>query len=299
MTRSIRNRFIAIFILSFPFVLFLGFVLTDLAGPLPPLQPLPNPNGYDDFVRAGEMASSDSAMAESMGTADLKKLVETDREALAVARAGLGKECRVPAEFSGTYQKNHIAEIVQLRKLGQAFVAEGRLAERERRFADAAKSYLDAIRLGDASARGGSLIDAMVGIAIDGTGISALQNIADELASQPCRETTGSLENLIAGRQSWQDALQQENGWSRRTFGWSGQISILLHGKERAKNLRRAEATLVSTQRKEDQLLVQLAARAYRLEKGHEIAHSADLVPDYLKFLPRDPLTGSNVVDTP
>ena len=47
------------------------------------------------------------------------------------------------------------------------------------------------------------------------------------------------------------------------------------------------------------QLLIDLAARAYELEKGHRPASLADLVPDYLKAIPQDPVTGTNMVFPP
>jgi hypothetical protein len=46
-------------------------------------------------------------------------------------------------------------------------------------------------------------------------------------------------------------------------------------------------------------LLIDLAARAYELDKGHRPANLADLVPDYLKAVPQDPFTGTNMVYLP
>jgi hypothetical protein len=45
MTKKTRNWLIALSILAFPFVLFLSFLIF-LEEPLPPVAPLPNPNGY-------------------------------------------------------------------------------------------------------------------------------------------------------------------------------------------------------------------------------------------------------------
>jgi hypothetical protein len=46
-------------------------------------------------------------------------------------------------------------------------------------------------------------------------------------------------------------------------------------------------------------LLIDLATRAYELDKGHRPASLADLVPDYLKAIPQDPVTGTNMAYTP
>jgi hypothetical protein len=42
--------------------------------------------------------------------------------------------------------------------------------------------------------------------------------------------------------------------------------------------------------------MIALAARAYELDKGHRPASATDLVPDYLKAVPQDPATGTNIV---
>ena len=47
------------------------------------------------------------------------------------------------------------------------------------------------------------------------------------------------------------------------------------------------------------QLTLDLAARAYELDKGHPPANLTDLVPDYLKAVPQDPITGTNMVYLP
>ena len=41
---------------------------------------------------------------------------------------------------------------------------------------------------------------------------------------------------------------------------------------------------------------LELAARAYELEEGERPKSIADLVPAYLKAVPQDPLTGTNMV---
>jgi competence protein ComGC len=46
-------------------------------------------------------------------------------------------------------------------------------------------------------------------------------------------------------------------------------------------------------------LIINLAARAYELDKGHRPASLNDLVPDYLKTIPQDPSTGKNMDYSP
>ena len=50
---------------------------------------------------------------------------------------------------------------------------------------------------------------------------------------------------------------------------------------------------------KTHQLIVDLAARAYELDKGHRPVSVAELVPEYLKAVPQDPVTGTNLIYSP
>ncbi len=51
-------------------------------------------------------------------------------------------------------------------------------------------------------------------------------------------------------------------------------------------------------EKKTRQLIIDLAARAYELENGHRPASLTELVPDYLKAVPKNPVSGTNLVLT-
>jgi len=156
-----------------------GLLIFDATRPLPPIQPLPAPNGYDDFVNAGEMADNNTGDYYEMKLEELRKLVARNSEALQTARTNLQEDCAVPLQFFPNWGGRHLPELANFKRLAQAFVAEGRLAEMENRPGDAAKSYLDAIRLGHKSAHGGVLIDQLVGIAIEAMGTAGLQKLVN------------------------------------------------------------------------------------------------------------------------
>ena len=296
MTTPTRNRLITLFILLFPFMLFTGFLISELPGPLPPLRGLPNPNGYDDLVKAGQMVSSNSWNFEQMNGEQLRETVSANAAALALARTGLSQECQVPVQFSTRYIEGHLSELAGFKQLAQAFMAEGRQAENEGRFGAAAMTYLDLVRLGNDSARGGPLIDALVGVAIDNMGVAGLQKITSQLDAKSCREAAAKLETLAAQKQSWADVLQQEHAWSRRTYpGIRYRLAELVMSSSARKAIQKAGQKFAEQERKTRQLTVDMAARAYELEKGHRPASPAELVPDYLKTIPQDPITGNNL----
>jgi hypothetical protein len=311
MTTKTRNRLILLFILAFPFMVLFGFLSSQIISPLPPIQPLPNPNGYDDLVKAGKMVAVNTTINTTfygdMGEAQLQEVVSTNAAVLALARTGLSNQCQVTVQYSETYASNHLDDLASLKHLAQAFLAEGRLAEMENRPNDAAKSYLDVIHLGNESARGGVLIDQLVGIAIESIGTSHLTNLVDQLNAKSCRETAATLETLDSQRQNWDEIMQQENNWARGFSSLRYRLSKLMESsaakKKEESQKRNIQSTVKRKLEKEQtnprQLLIDLAAHAYELDKGHPPESVSDLVPDYLKAIPQDPFTGTNMVYSP
>ena len=63
----------------------------------PPPKPLPNPNGYDDFVKAGKMLSGNvQATGPTYSETQLTALVATNAEALKLVSVPAGLEPRMP-----------------------------------------------------------------------------------------------------------------------------------------------------------------------------------------------------------
>jgi hypothetical protein len=305
MTKKTRNWLAALCILVFPFILFFGCLIC-MEEPLPPPAPLPNPNGYDGLVKAGRMIKGVVSDYDRASLEQLRGIVATNAEALALARTALSNQCAVPLQFSQAYvtMTNHLSEMVGLRALAQAFACEGKFAERENRFNDAAKSYLDTIHFGNEAGRGGTIVDEMIGIAIGSLGVEQLQTMVTNLDAKTCREAAATLETVASKAQTWNETLQQEDAWSRRSFsGLQGRTIRLYYqlaySRRREQNRQRAVDTIDSRQKKESQLLIALAARAYELDKGSPPASAANLVPDYLKAVPQDPVTGTNLVYLP
>lgn len=299
MTPKIRNSLAALFILAFPFMVALGFLIAQVMRPLPPLPPFPNPNGYDDLVKAGEILGSAQTDYGKMNREELQMFVAGNSYSLQLARSGLEQKCRVPLKFS-PIDPDLDNRLSSLKKLAQTFVAEGRLAELENRPGAAAKSYLDAVHAGNESVRGGVLIDQMVGTAMEVIGTSHLQTLIDQLDAKSCRETAATLETLDAQKQTWSDVLQQEHDWSRRAFpGLRNEFARVMTRNSMKIVFQKTGQKFNAQQTKTRQLMIDLAARAYELDKGHRPGSLADLVPDYLKAVPQDPLTGTNIVYTP
>src|SRR5206468_3566895 len=134
-------------------LIFAALVVALLYQPAPPAIVLPNPNGYDDFVKAATIVVGTSDW-HTQDIAQLRLTVPQNANALALIRSGLKKECR-----SAGYDPNALSRLAEFKGLAYAFVAEAKLAEKEGRTNDAIRSYLDCIRFGEEFCRGGVLIE--------------------------------------------------------------------------------------------------------------------------------------------
>jgi hypothetical protein len=300
MTVRTRNRLITFSILAGPFVFFLGLLLFWDAEPLPPIPPLPNPNGYEDLVKAGQMITGKPENYEQMNQAQLGKLIDSNTEPLELLHAALTNQCRVPLQFTQVDMDNLLNELARFKRLAQLQAAQGRLAEMNNHPGVAARSYLEIVNLGIKSTQGGMMLNQLVGIAIEKVGTGSLQKIVDRLDVKSCRETAGKLEALDAQRQTWSDVLQHEHDWSRRAFtGLRNELTRVISSGTIRKSEEDSEQAFKKHELKTRQLIIDLAARAYELDKGHRPPSVADLVPDYLKAVPQDPITGTNMVYSP
>lgn len=297
MTRQTRNWLIALLVIYSTPVLVVGGIVALLAlRPLPPLVPLPNPNAYDDLVKAGQMLPANTGNYAKIGVPQLRVLVATNAAALLLARDALDGTCRVPVQYSQDGQMNRINPYARLRSLSQAFAAEGRLAELDKRTGKAAECDMDLIRLGADAARGGILMDALVGNSIESIGSVDLAKLFNQLDAQTCREAATTLEGLDAEKPSWDGVLKQEDDWIRRTFGMRAVLVEFIYRHQlKQGNGMRAQKNYQAEQLKLRRLELDLASRAYELDKGRRPGSAAELVPEYLKAVPKHPVTGKNL----
>jgi hypothetical protein len=258
-----------------------------------PLPPLPNPNGYNDFVKAGQMVSQDSGNYTDMNVAQLRTLVASNAAALKLAALGLSRECRTPMDLSTNFAS--LSELPALKRVAQALAAEGKLAELENRPGDAVQSYLTAVRMGYAIRRGGVMITALVGCAIEAIGTAGLERTSRNLDARQSRDLAASLEQADAQDEPPEQMLKNERDWTRRKFGLTGQLQRLIGFRSIKQGEAKAVSRLNSQQARVRLLLIDAAARAYELDKGSRPRTLSDLVPTYLRAVPLDPMTQTNM----
>jgi hypothetical protein len=145
-----------------------------------------------------------------------------------------------------------------------------------------------------------ALVDALNGMAFEGVGRSGLENLVNSLDAAACRSTALALEFLDSQRQTWDDAMNQEDVWQHRLFpGLYADRNLLTMNVLRHKDWAEARKKIHETQGKTPSLAVQFAARAYELDKGRPLTNITELVPAYLKAVPQDPVTGKEMVYPP
>ena len=273
----------------------LAYALIESSRPVP-RTPLPNPNGYDEFVKAARMLTrTNEQPLSSLTREQLSGYIAANAEALKLARIALTRKSRVPIEYTPDYMTSHISDLASLKVLALALTAEAKLALMEKRTNDASTIYLDAVRFGHEAFRGGVIIDSLVGMACEAIGLVPLQGIGSALDGRQCVELVRQLEGIDASAESFDQIMAQEKSWARRQFGIKEKINALLMSRSTSAANQKAEQKWKSVQLQRRTFILALAVRAYELETGRRPQRLEDLVPAYLRRIPLDPFTGTNM----
>jgi hypothetical protein len=199
--------------------------------------PLPQPNGYDDFLRAASNITGEVVDDATATTNDLRLFLAQNTDALAQIKTGLDHECGVPLDTSAsaTTNSSRLQDLSALKKCARLLIARGRVAEMDGKDAESTEAFLDTLRLGCGVTRGGVVIDAQIGLAIQGLGLSRIEKSLKHLNAAEVGTLAQSLVTAATRCESASSILQRESAWARQTFGWRGNlIHILRPGMFRA-----------------------------------------------------------------
>ena len=260
-----------------------------------PRSPMPNPNGYDDFVKAGRMLTGKAWDYSNMKPEELAALVATNAEALKLLRIGLSHECLVPNNYSPDFATNLLTDLSIQKELAMNICAEGRLAEMQHRTNDALQSYLDIIIFTGKFSHGGLVISELVGSAVESLGREKILNLDKSLDANACRKIARTMEGLDVKESTLEKLYEREADFVHKGVNLRYRVYMLINYKERQNAKMRAITKFQNNQAQRRQMMIDFAARAYQLEKDKPPAAVSDLVPDYLKDIPKDPVTGSNL----
>jgi hypothetical protein len=273
----------------------LGFVIYLV----PARQPVPKPNGYDDFVAAGEAVSGQVGDFRVLEYDELENLISANAQSLRLVRVGLTRQCRAPIE-TGLTNGPALSGLAAIKGLALLLAAEGRLYEMDNRPGDAARSYLDAIRLGNEMSRGGMLITRLVGVACEAIGYQPLAKVVPALNREDDHILIAQLEQIDAHRVTWAEVKQGERECVRQHFREHlNPITLVAGWWNTRQAVAKAEARHKTAMAHERLLATELALRCYQCDKARAPTSLDDLVTNYLLKVPQDPFSAGPMVYHP
>jgi hypothetical protein len=258
----------------------------------------PHPNGYEDIVGAGKAIRSVNAPDfETATPAQLKAYVAQCSGVYGPVRTALAKPCDASWRWNDKDERELMAAIYALRDVARALYGRGKLAASEGRRADAIAAYMDDIRLGQASQRGGLYIDLMVGIVCESMGNIGIADLRKSLSAGECKVLLPTLRELFEKPLPLAECAAREAAWTDRTWGWQGRLMTMISEMTGQLDSVRQVGYLCDRMFVKRRLLIcDLAIRAHALEHGRNPAKLDDLVPGYLPEVPKDPFGGGPFV---
>jgi hypothetical protein len=276
--------------------------------------PIPKPNGYDDLLEAYKMLKDKMPVVKGsfpdyakFETPALKDFIAKIQEPLAQIREGLDRPFQVPYVYDlNVFTTTTMSEVGQIRGfVNRALQVEGQLARREQRLADAARSALDLIRVGNALGREVPMVVYLSSLPSIYLGAAALRDMRAELVDNPklCRETIAEMVRLDRDRPTVDRAAQRESAFMNinvRNYGMVASAMFRVSGVMAKQKAQALDSLRESSNRNEAMrrlVLADLAIRLYQKENQGTPPPSLDaLVPAILLAVPIDPFTDKPLI---
>lgn len=268
--------------------------------PPKPRPALPNPNGYDYFVKAGESLAGmwTNASHKTLTTSELQAFLSANQASLDLVREGLRHQSHTHVDYDATYLERMMTNLSAFRQCGRLLVGGGWMSELKAEPSAALGHYFDTMRLGQECCRGGVIMERLVGIAIEHNAMVALRSLIPKLGAPEARQVVEGAMRLDASHGPTMITFAAEDEWIRHTAPPWQRLMAFVHPLLR-KSSRDVRASLTQKvdilQATRRRALVEAAARLFELEKGRRPKGYADLVPAYLPAAPLDPTTGKEI----
>ncbi len=262
---------------------------------------MPDPNGYDDLVKAGSLIHGDWPNKGDFAKAkidEVRAFVEANKASLDLARVGLGRECVAHFDNSQEGLEKHLEDFGRIRSVARLLNGEAIVLEADGKPVEAARIYRDVLEVGQAMTQGGMGIDVSTMCAIQGQGIARLRTLRDKLPDEATSALLHDLESLDRRRVSLDDVEARRALWYQGAFNPYQRTMLRLSGVEKkgqADELAMAKKALDRVERPMRFFMVELAIHAYHEDKKTWPRSVKDLVPGYLSSVPIDPSTGQPI----
>lgn len=285
------------FVLAIALVALVGLaVVIFRPAPAPPA--LPSPNGYDDFVAAGEALVGNPSDFRQWSQEELTSFVAGNSNVWSLVQAGLRKECRAPAIRNQAQMQKLMSRMATLKSLARALGARSRLARLEGRTNEAVRICLDGVQMANGIGRGGTIIEALVDMACENIALEQLSKTLNSLDVETAIAAARRLAELDARNPGVTETVSNERAFSRSFGGLVGTYWVMadrLFGRGLlASGRKQFEAKWIVQTTRRRQIILQLARRAFEVENGRPPKNDSELVPDFLSELPTIPTVNTN-----
>ncbi len=266
---------------------------------------LPNPNGYDVLVREAARITHAAPVLNGSASNQFASLVATNEAAVRDIRKALRLPCIVPVKMSEGWLTSQMTNTLNLWEAATAMNAEAIFWRQRGDSTNAMALYLDQARLSHAIMRGGIMLNYVVGSGTETRAARGMTNLLSKLNAEQCKQAALFLEEIDSQRDSFAEITARELEWQRKVYSvfvrllaafdksvlnetdpFRALADTFARDPEKEYSLRTFEVRL---------LLLKLAVRAHELETGNRPQKAAQLVPNYLRHVPRDPATGGEL----
>lgn len=275
--------FVAVFVLA-------GLFIWNRSGPEPVAHVVPNPNGYDDLLKARAALQGNLADTRAASDEQLAEYVRANSAAFDHLSVGLARESRAPFLANAAAVADNLEVMGGMKALAVLLAAQGELARRQGDWAQVVRSATNGVLLARRISAGDNLMQDMIAAANEHIALGSLESAVGSLPFEAARDAARALADLDASRVPIAQVFANEEALARRSSSLGGRIlwyAILRRRMQPAfQSFAKKRATLELRVRF---LSLSLAARAFQLEHGKPPATTADLVPHYLPAVPTDP----------
>ena len=172
-------------------------------------------NGYADLVAAakGVRRCAELAPWKEFDVELAAKFVAEHAPQLAAARAALKRPCRVEMRMTKEMYTKQVVKVDSLRELSKLFGTEAWLAYRQQEFDRLVRAGIDLLELGNATRRGGMLLDALVAMESEGSGVSALRQQRLKLSDGQQQTLIAELQRIDREREPIEENITRDREW--------------------------------------------------------------------------------------
>lgn len=261
----------------------------------PPASVYPTPNGYDDFIAAGDLVVRVRPIPDNL--ADWRVHHSANVAALAKMREGLSKTCMSSNMYDSTGFKVLSARYSSFKDLAHAQRAEFEVALADGDTNFAVRSAIDGIRFGIESARGGVMIEGLVSIAVQKIAMIPFRPIISSLSRTNAEFALEQMLSLETNAPSARSVLDKESSARPQMSESRWHYAIYMIFRHKAEKVGEKKFTMkyhefVNERRQIGGLL---AKRLYELKHGKPAIGWTDLVPRFLPAIQKDAETGSDL----